>query len=147
MRSEAAPQPPAAFGGPVMSVEEREAVQDGAGDAEGLIGTEDGWSVHMMVDQAFARDPRPYYRELRQGPPRRDDLEVPGKGRTVVLTRHQDVEAAFRNPGLFSSEFGQDMGGLGNDRPLIPLMIDPPEHKKYRVLLDPWFAPRNMARL
>ncbi len=30
---------------------------------------------------------------------------------------------------------------------MIPLQIDPPEHKKYRKILDPIFAPRQMALL
>jgi cytochrome P450 len=34
--------------------------------------------------------------------------------------------------------------GLGNVRPLIPLNVDPPQHAKYRKLLDPLFAPRRM---
>ena len=33
---------------------------------------------------------------------------------------------------------------LGNVRPLIPLNVDPPNHSKYRKLLDPMFAPRRM---
>ncbi|MHB1486213.1 MAG: cytochrome P450 [Acidimicrobiales bacterium] len=111
------------------------------------VDSEDGWSIQMMIDPEFARNPRPFYERLRQGPPRRDDLEIPGKARTVVVSRHEHAEAALRNPALFSSQFGEGMGGLGNDRPLIPLMIDPPEHKKYRILLDPYFAPRNMAKL
>jgi cytochrome P450 len=32
-------------------------------------------------------------------------------------------------------------------RPLIPLQIDPPDHKKYRKLLDPLFAPQRMKLL
>ncbi|HVA42422.1 MAG TPA: cytochrome P450, partial [Acidimicrobiales bacterium] len=117
-------------------------------DADGpKVGTDDGWSIQMMISSDFARDPRPYYEALRNGAPRRDDLEMPGQSRTVVLSRYEDVEAAFRNPQLFSSQFGVGSGSLGNDRPLIPLMIDPPEHKKYRVLLDPYFAPRHMAKL
>jgi cytochrome P450 len=69
------------------------------------------------------------------------------KAPTVVMARHADVDHTLRNPLLYSSRFGEGMGGLGNDRPLIPLQIDPPDHKKYRVLLDPVFAPRQMARL
>ena len=34
-----------------------------------------------------------------------------------------------------------------NIRPLIPLQIDPPDHKKFRKLLDPIFAPREVAKL
>jgi cytochrome P450 len=36
---------------------------------------------------------------------------------------------------------------LQNVRPLIPLQIDPPDHKKFRKILDPLFAPRRMAQL
>ena len=40
-----------------------------------------------------------------------------------------------------------DAVDLKNKRPMIPLQIDPPEHKKYRKLLDPIFAPRKMAAM
>ena len=36
---------------------------------------------------------------------------------------------------------------LGNTRPLIPLSIDPPQHIKYRKILDPLFAPKRMDAL
>ena len=106
-----------------------------------------GWSIQMIIDPEFARNPRPFFDRLRQGPPQRDELEMPGRQPTVVVSRGEDVDYVLRNPQLFSSEFGTGMGGLGNDRPLIPLQIDPPEHKKYRVLLDPYFAPRHMVKL
>ncbi|MGI8493123.1 MAG: cytochrome P450 [Acidimicrobiales bacterium] len=107
----------------------------------------EGWSVQLMMDPEFAREPQPYFNELRKSPPLRDEFQLPGKSPTVVVSRHQDVEATFRNPLLFSSRFGEGLGGLGNDKPLIPLQIDPPEHKKYRVLLDPYFSPRQVAKL
>jgi cytochrome P450 len=113
----------------------------------GLDFTKEGWSFQLFADQEFARDPRRYYEALRQGAPCRDDMVIPGQTPSVVFTRHEDVEYVLRNPKLFSSQFGEGMGGIGNDRPLIPLQIDPPDHKKYRVLLDPYFAPREMAKL
>ena len=36
---------------------------------------------------------------------------------------------------------------IGNDVPLIPLSVDPPDHRKYRRLLDPEFSPTKMAAL
>jgi cytochrome P450 len=63
----------------------------------------------------------------------------------VVLTRRAEIDEAFRNPELFSSNMSAV--DLKNIRPLIPLQIDPPEHKKFRKLLDPIFAPRQMALL
>ena len=106
-----------------------------------------GWSIRLILDPEFARDPRPFFEQLRQGPPRRDELDIPGRKATVVVASGEDVDHVLRNPQVFSSQFGDGTGGLGNDRPLIPLQIDPPEHKKYRVLLDPYFAPRRMAEL
>ncbi len=63
----------------------------------------------------------------------------------VVLTRKVDVDEVLRHPEIFSSNF--DAVNLMNVRPLIPLQIDPPEHKKFRKLLDPIFAPREVAVL
>ena len=51
------------------------------------------------------------------------------------------VEATFKNTEVFSSEGFLE---LGNVRPLIPLSVDPPRHLKYRKILDPIFAPRQM---
>jgi cytochrome P450 len=52
------------------------------------------------------------------------------------------TEFVLRNHQLFSSRVEMS---LGNTRPLIPLNVDPPQHSKYRKLLDPLFAPRRMA--
>src|SRR3954470_17600318 len=38
-------------------------------------------------------------------------------------------------------------GFMGAGRPLIPLMIDGEEHTKYRRLLDPLFAPKEVAKI
>ncbi len=54
-------------------------------------------------------------------------------------------ETVFFQDGHFSSNM--DAVDLKNKRPMIPLQIDPPEHKKFRKLLDPLFAPRKMALL
>jgi cytochrome P450 len=61
----------------------------------------------------------------------------------VMVASRDAVDEAFRNPARFSSAYG---GGivLGNTRPLIPLSVDPPEHSKYRKILDPLFAPKRM---
>jgi cytochrome P450 len=62
----------------------------------------------------------------------------------VVLSRLADIEMALKHTELFSSNM--DAVDLGNVRPLIPLQIDPPDHAKYRRILDPLFTPREMAR-
>lgn len=64
-------------------------------------------------------------------------------GTLVTTTTRAAAEAALKNPATFSS---LDAIGLGNVRPLIPLQVDPPRHVTYRKILDPIFAPREMAK-
>ncbi len=52
-----------------------------------------------------------------------------------------DTEYLLRHADEFSSAVELP---IGNVRPLIPLNVDPPQHSKYRKLLDPLFAPRRM---
>jgi len=92
------------------------------------------------MDPEMAAHPQPMFKMLRESMP-----VVPVEGRGVALTRRSDVEEVFRHPEVFSSN--ADAVDLQNIRPLIPLQIDPPDHKKYRKLLDPIFAPREVAKL
>jgi cytochrome P450 len=62
----------------------------------------------------------------------------------VIACSRALVDETLRNPGVFSSA---DLVDQGNVRPLIPLAIDPPDHLRYRKLLDPLFAPRQIDRL
>ena len=48
-----------------------------------------------------------------------------------------------KHPEMFSSK---EVVGIGG-KPLIPLQVDPPEHAKYRRLLDPEFSPKKMAAI
>ena len=96
------------------------------------------------MDPEMAAHPQPVFKMMR------DEMPVmpvtgTGSGSGVVLTRKVDVDDVLRHPEIFSSNF--DAVNLMNVRPLIPLQIDPPEHKKFRKLLDPIFAPREVARL
>jgi cytochrome P450 len=65
-------------------------------------------------------------------------------GRSVMVNSRALVGRALRNPDLFSSE---NLIEQGNSRPLIPLGIDPPDHSKYRKLLNPLFTPRRINAL
>jgi len=92
------------------------------------------------VDQSVMglAEPQPMYKFLRESTP------VFRSPQAVVLSRLSDIEMALKRTDLFSSNM--DAVDLGNLRPLIPLQVDPPEHAKYRRILDPLFTPREMAR-
>jgi cytochrome P450 len=59
--------------------------------------------------------------------------------------RRAEVEYVLHHPEIFSS--AMEAVDLGQTVPLIPLQIDPPKHLKYRKLLDPIFAPKQMNLL
>jgi cytochrome P450 len=69
----------------------------------------------------------------------------PAQGGYWVLTRADDIRAAFQRPDLFSSH---DFSIPTNvfPRTMRPLALDPPEHGKYRQPLAPLFSPPSVAR-
>jgi cytochrome P450 len=71
-----------------------------------------------------------------------DVVEIDG---AVFLTSWAAVEEGARHPEVFSSKRAFDT--LGSPLPLVPIAIDPPDHVRYRRLLDPFFAPRRLAPL
>jgi cytochrome P450 len=89
-----------------------------------------------------AADPVPFYDALREHCP---VASLDGLEGTHVLSRYEDVKFALRHPEIFSSDVVAV--DIGQDRPLIPLQIDPPEHAKYRRLMDPQLGPREIAPL
>ena len=90
----------------------------------------------------IAGPPQEMYRFLRDHMPVMAVEHELMTGTSVAL--HDDVMTVLQNPQIFSSNGTAEIGQI---RPLIPLEIDPPEHAKYRKLLDPLFAPRKVALL
>jgi cytochrome P450 len=92
----------------------------------------------VVGDLASSDDPRAITRMLRE-------TAVLPMGDFSLVTRREHVEDALRKSAQFC--WSRVPMELGNIRPLIPLMIDPPMHVKYRRILDPLFAPKKMALL
>ncbi len=60
------------------------------------------------------------------------------------LTRREDVLAALRNPKVFSSRLALQPPGY--PLPVVPLAFDPPEHTRYRKVLQPYFSPHALSK-
>lgn len=86
--------------------------------------------------------PQPLYKLLRDAGPVVDMGEEIGM---MIVGGDADVRHVLQHPEVFSS--GIDAVHIGQVRPLIPLQIDPPQHRNYRKLLDPIFAPKQIALL
>jgi cytochrome P450 len=96
--------------------------------------------IGSMMTPDVARDPRPTYRSLVEDAP---VLRIDGVG--VLACSRAAVEEVVRQPVVFSSN--TSAADLKTRRPLIPLQIDPPDHRKFRRILDPLFAPQRMREL
>jgi cytochrome P450 len=75
-------------------------------------------------------------------------LLAPGKvavsdAGVYFLSAADVVEQAAKNPGLFSSQGAFDV--VGSPFPMVPIAFDPPEHSRFRRVLDKFFGPRRMA--
>jgi len=99
-----------------------------------------GAGLAELMNPEVARNPQPIYSMLQVNSPvfRLDEVGV-------IVSSRAGVDELLRNPDVFSS--GVSAHDLKAKRPLIPLQIDPPEHRTYRRILDPLFAPQRMAVL
>ncbi len=100
----------------------------------GLMGSE--------PDPEALAHPQSQFKLLRGAGPLVDMGEEAGM---VIVGGDAEVRHVLHHPEVFSSGF--DAVTIGQVRPLIPLQIDPPHHRNYRKLLDPIFAPRQIALL
>jgi len=96
----------------------------------------------MLFDPEIARCPQPVYARMHaQCPVHRAQLTG-----SPVISRYEDTMWGLRHPEIFSSKMDLQVA-LGNDRPMIPQQIDPPDQTRYRRLLDPHFSRRKMEAL
>lgn len=113
-----------------------------------------------LLDPAVQADPYPYYNQLREQHP---VLRMPSTG-FYVLTRYDDLRAVLRDPETFSNtldleelsgEQASRLGALFQQRltekgwPHVPTLhqSDPPEHTRYRRLLNKVFSPTRVRQM
>jgi cytochrome P450 len=61
------------------------------------------------------------------------------------LTHREDVLNALRTPEIYSSRKAFDI--LGSPLPLVPISFDPPEHTRFRKILQPFFSPHTLNEM
>ena len=120
----------------------------GSGGAGGPAGTaiDETALTDALLDPAiYAGDPYPLYARLRSEAPvaRNDTLGL------WMVSRHDEVVAVSRDPGTFCSSKGIMTMEIGAEYPTPPTMMhtDPPDHTRYRTLVQPGFRPSYMRAL
>lgn len=93
-------------------------------------------------DPAFMQDPLPGYAYLREHCPVPHSDQIQG---FWAITTYDDLHAAYFDTDHFSS-FIPTIPNSGHGERRFPLtMSDPPEHSRYRQIVQPWFTQQKMA--
>jgi hypothetical protein len=94
--------------------------------------------------QGQADDPYPVYAALRNHCPVAHSEQHDG---FWVVTSYHGVDTVVHHPETFSSrQTSIPWGTFGEFFVLPPITLDPPEHKAFRNIVMPVFAPRAVAR-
>jgi cytochrome P450 len=99
----------------------------------------------IHLDPSPPREAGSYWQqadELREAGPAFFSTMGPG---FWVFTRYDTVKEMYQHPETFSSESITPWEPDPAYR-FVPTQIDPPEHIKYRQLLNPWFSPGAVDR-
>lgn len=109
---------------------------------------------HMVRDWAFStapgalEDPFNALSVLYDGPDIFWSPHVRFGTPSWVVTRHELICEITKDPHTFSSAYQSGFSQLiGEDWDLIPLEKDPPDHDKFRTLMNPLFSPKEVARI
>ncbi len=100
----------------------------------------------VFVD-GFDVDPWKVFQQIQQEAPPIFYSPISARGQgTWYVTRSEDVRTVYQDYRRFTTAVGYSAGGQMARR-MLPLELDPPEHNKYRSLLTPLFAPKQIDRL
>ncbi|CAN7626990.1 cytochrome P450 [Phenylobacterium sp. LjRoot225] len=106
-------------------------------DALGPSGLDD---IYAPAWEVFEKLPPVFY-----APARHAGARWPG---SWVCTRYDDVREVFQNTDRYSSEaIFPFLIMIGETFRALPPQADPPEHDKYRILMNPWFSPKAVAQI
>ncbi|TIC84885.1 cytochrome P450 [Nocardioides sp. GY 10113] len=96
--------------------------------------------------EEYFADPYPAYRRLRDEAP----VYYNAERDFYALSRYDDVAPAQKDFATYSSAYGVDVASVHSGRwrglPMM-IMMDPPEHRRMRALVNKVFTPRAIAAL
>lgn len=102
--------------------------------------------VFDPFSEEFFNGPWDIYQRLREEAPVYYNEEQD----FYALSRHEDVAAAYKDFETYSSAYGLDLSTVRSNEPMMAKMIivmDPPEHRQMRSLVNKVFTPRAIEAL
>lgn len=105
-------------------------------------------SIGMLISPEFLADPYEFFPRLHENNPPLFYNVDPVMGNSWVTIKHDLAFKALRDAEHFTTEttsiFPRDPDNYFH---LIPQELDPPEHRKYRNVLDPFLSPKAVLQL
>jgi cytochrome P450 len=112
-----------------------------------LVGTFNFYTSPQMTPTPFGH-PQAATSCLHAGPPIFYAPGVTHNGAGAwVIVKAEDQRQILQDAETFSSRRKSFSAALGEDWPMIPLEIDPPDHVGYRTLLNPLLSPKRVAAM
>lgn len=99
----------------------------------------------LLRDPQMLKDPHERVIDLQQRFPE-GVFWTPCNGGHWVLVGHDVLADAARNTAVFSSR-ELSIPSTGDSNVLVPIMLDPPEHGKYRAVINKAISPRVVREL
>jgi len=105
-----------------------------------------GFDGYDLYEGAYAEDPRAMWKAMREGgcPVAHSDMY----GGSWLPVRYEDMREIAQHPESYSSraiEAGGPIPPVGGGLPTPPVTSDPPQHKKDRDVLMPFFKPAKVT--
>jgi cytochrome P450 len=104
-------------------------------------------SARLTFGPEFLANPHGYMANLHNTmPPIWYDVGPMGNG--WALIKHEDALFALRHADLFTVEDATPFPRDPSDYfYFLPIEVDPPDHRKYRMIVDPVFSPQGVLKL
>ncbi len=110
--------------------------------------------LRLIDPQCYARFGYPHdeWTRLRRESPLHF-FEPPGWPSFWAVTKHADILEISKQPDIFLNGSGmtiernQREGGAAGQQVKTVINMDPPEHRQYRKVASPFFAPRSLRKL
>lgn len=104
--------------------------------------------IGLTEGPEFLADPHGFMADLHRTQPRIFFSPSQHAASAWLMTHYEDIFHVLRHPEIFTTR-----GSMAFPRDpdnyfyLIPLEMDPPDHRKYRNILDPMLSPKAVAKL
>ena len=119
-------------------------IESGTQKGDASLNRSPVFNFDYFAEPSILADVHEGYMQLKKNAP--PVFWTPANGGHWVVTSADAVTQVLRNPEIFSSRV-LSIPPDPNQQKMLPIMLDPPEHRAYRQMLRPFFETKAIAPL